>query len=108
MSNYSTKTDFKSATGIDTSKLATKADLTGLKAEVDKLDLYKLVPVPNDLSKLSDVVQNDFVSKVNNIDTSGFISKAKYDTDKSDLEKKINDADKKIPDISKFVKKNRL
>ena len=101
MSNYATKTDFKSATGIDTSKLATKA-------EVDKLDLYKLVPVPNDLSKLSDVVQNDFVSKVNNIDTSGFISKAKYDTDKSDLEKKINDADKKIPDISKFVKKNRL
>ena len=31
--------------------------------------------------------------KVNNIDTSGFVLKTKYDTDKSDLEKKINDAD---------------
>ena len=33
------------------------------------------------------------VAKVNNIDTSGFVLKTKYDTDKSDLEKKINDAD---------------
>ena len=31
--------------------------------------------------------------KVNNIDTSEFVLKTKYDTDKSDLEKKINDAD---------------
>ena len=35
------------------------------------------------------------VAKVNNIDTSGFFRKTKYDTDKSDLEKKISDADKK-------------
>ena len=45
------------------------------------------------------------VGKVNNIDTSGFVSKAKYDADKSDLRKKIRDADKKIPNISEFVKK---
>ena len=31
--------------------------------------------------------------KVNNIDTSEFVLKTKYYTDKSDLEKKINDAD---------------
>ena len=36
------------------------------------------------------------VAKVNNIDTSGFVLKTKYDTDKSDLE---------IPDTSKIVKK---
>ena len=35
------------------------------------------------------------VAKVNNIDTSGFVLKTKYDTDKSDLEKKISDADEK-------------
>ena len=35
------------------------------------------------------------VAKVNNIDTSGFVLKIKYDTDKSDLEKKISDEDKK-------------
>ena len=33
--------------------------------------------------------------KVNSIDITGFVLKTKYDTDKSDLEKKISDADKK-------------
>ena len=45
------------------------------------------------------------VAKVNNIDISGCVLKTKYDTDKSDLVKKISDADKKIPDTSKLVKK---
>ena len=35
-------------TGIDTSKLAAKYYLTNLKAEVDNLDIDKLVPVPDD------------------------------------------------------------
>ena len=34
------------------------------------------------------------VGKVN-IDTSGFVLKTKFNTDKSDLEKKTSDADKK-------------
>ena len=33
------------------------------------------------------------VAKVYNIDTSGFVLKAKYNTDKSDLEKKISDSE---------------
>ena len=45
------------------------------------------------------------VAKVNNIDTSGFVLKTKCDTDKSDLEKKHSDAEKKIPNISALVKK---
>ena len=45
------------------------------------------------------------VAKVNNIETSVFLLKTKYDTDKTDLEKKISDADKKIPTISGLVKK---
>ena len=36
------------------------------------------------------------VGKINNIDTSGYVLKTKYDTDKLDLEKKISDAGKKI------------
>ena len=48
------------------------------------------------------------VTKVNNIDTRGFVLKAKYDTDKSDLEKKISDPDKKIPDTSRRVKKKQI
>ena len=31
------------------------------------------------------------VAKVNNIDTTGFVLKTKYSTDKSDWEKKISD-----------------
>ena len=36
------------------------------------------------------------VAKVNTFDTSGFILKPQYNTNKSNLEKKIDDADKKI------------
>ena len=45
------------------------------------------------------------VAKVNNIDTTVFVLKTTYDTDKSNLEKKISDADKKIPDVGDLVKK---
>ena len=48
------------------------------------------------------------VAKENNIDATGFVLKTTYDTDKSDLEKKIRDADKKIPDISNLAKKTDL
>ena len=37
---------------------ALKANLASLKTEVDKLDIGKLVAVPVDLSKLSDLVKN--------------------------------------------------
>ena len=62
-----------------------------MKTEVDELDIDKLTPVPNDLAKLSNVVKNDvikkteynkLVSKVNTIDTTGFVLRATYDTDK--------------------------
>ena len=50
-------------------------------------------------------VYDKLVGKVINIDTSEFAVKTKYDTDKSDLSKKVSDADKKIPDTSGLVKK---
>ena len=63
LSNYVTKTDLKNVTHVDTSSFALKANLANLKTEVDKLDIDKLVPVPTDLSKLSNVVKNDAVKK---------------------------------------------
>ena len=45
------------------------------------------------------------VTKVNAIDTRGFVFNTRYNTDKPSLEKKINDADEKIIDISELVKK---
>ena len=57
LTNYATKADFKNGTRTGTSKLSAKSDLASLKAEVDKLDIDKWIPVPTDLSKLSDVVK---------------------------------------------------
>ena len=47
LSNYATKSDFKNATGINTSKLASKSDLVNLKTEFDKLDINKLKKCTN-------------------------------------------------------------
>ena len=63
LSNYATKTDLKGAIGIDTSNLAVKSNLVKLKAEVDKIDVDKLKTVSVNLSKLSNVVNNEVVKK---------------------------------------------
>ena len=55
LSNYVTKTDSKNISHVDTSRFALKTNLASLKTEVDELDIDKLVPIPVDLSKLSDV-----------------------------------------------------
>ena len=115
-----------------------KTNLANLKTKVDKLNIDKLVPVPVDLRKLSDVVKNDVVKKttydklvakvntipLNNIDTSRFALKTKYDTDKSELENiisdtsglvkktdydaKISELKNKLPDIGDLATKTAL
>ena len=52
---------------------------------------------------LSKRLYDKLITKVDNIDTTGFVLKTKYDTDKSDLEKKINPTEKKIPDTNSLV-----
>ena len=104
--NYASKTDVKNISHTDTSSFVLKSNLASLNTEVHKLDIDKLEPVPVDLRKLSDVVKNDvakknvcnkLVAKVNSVDTSAFVLKTKYDTDKSEIENKI-------PDTSGLVK----
>ena len=107
---------------VDTSSFPLKTNLSNLKTEVDKLDINKLVPVPTDLSKLSNVVKNDVVKKnaynklVAKVDKIDFLLKTKYDTDKAGLERKIPNTsnlatktalttvENKIPDISNLLK----
>ena len=107
LSNYAIKVDIKNITHVDTSHFALKTNLANLKTEVDKIDIDKLKTVPVDLSKLSNVVKNEvikkdeynkLVNKVNNIETSGFLLKTKYNADKFKLENKI-------PDTSSLIKK---
>ena len=57
------------------------------------------------LSVDNKTVYDKLVAKVNNIDITRFVLKTTYDTDKSDLEKKISDLDKKMPDTSELAKK---
>ena len=86
LSNYAANTDLTNAAGVDTLSFAIKFDLgnfksdvdkldidkfknlltnlSTLKSEVDKLDIDKLVPAPVDVSKLSDVLNNDVVKKI--------------------------------------------
>ena len=105
LSNYATKADIKNISHIDTSSFALKTNSPNVKTEVDKLDIDKLVPVPVDLSKLSDVVKNDVIKKTD------------YNSKITEIEGKIPDignlatktalttAENKIPDTSGLVKK---
>ena len=63
LNSYATKADLKNLTHVDVSSFASKTNLASLKTEVDKLDIAKLTPVPNDLGKLSNLVKNDVVKK---------------------------------------------
>ena len=89
LSNYATKADIKNISHVDTSSFALKTNLANLKTEVDKLDIDKLVPVPVDLSKLSDVVKNDFIKK-------------------TDYNAKITEIENKIPDVTNLATKTPL
>ena len=104
LSNYATKTDLKNISHIDVSSYALKSNLPSLKTEVDKLDIDKLTPDPNDLAKLTNVVKNNVVkktkydksvNKVNGTDTTNFVLKTKYEKDGSNFEDKTNKVDKK-------------
>ena len=108
ISNYAAKADIKNITHIDTSSFVLKTNLANLKTEIDKLDIDKLVPVPTDLSKLSNVVKNDVVKKTD------------YNTKVADIEGKTPDVsnlaaktaltavENKIPDASSLVTKTAL
>ena len=131
LSNYAIKADIKNISHVDTSGFALQTNLANLKTELDKLDVDKLVPAPDDLSKLSNVVANDVVKKTdynnkiteiegkipntstlatkttltsieNKIpDTSSLVKKTDYNT-------KITEIEGKIPDISNLATKTAL
>ena len=106
LSNYATKADIKNISHVDTSSFALKKILANLKTEVDKLDIDKLVTVPADFSKLSDVVKNDVVKKT---DYNAKIAKIENEiSDISNLATKttLNNVENKIPDTTGLVKKD--
>ena len=61
LSNYAKIADIKTLTGVGTSKFAKKVDLANSESNVEKLDVDKLLTVPVDLSKPSDIVKKSIV-----------------------------------------------
>ena len=84
LSNYATKADIKNISHIDTSSFALKTNLANSKTEVDKLDIDKLKLLPDDVSKLSNVVTNRAIKK-------------------TDYSSKITEIKNKISDISNLA-----
>ena len=135
LTNYATKTDLKNITHVDVSSFASKTNIAALKTEVDKIDADKLKTVPVDLAKLSNVVKNEVVKKIDYstkitsiesqiagltkstvdnladitklkaVDTNNFVLKIKLASDVTTLENKIDTVDKKIPDINGLATK---
>ena len=76
-----------------------------MKSKLNKLDVDKLVPVPVDLSKLSDVVKNDVIKK------DLYNAKIKNTEDQiptiTNLATKtaLNAVENKIPSVGYLVKK---
>ena len=62
--------------------------------------------VKNDIIKKTEY--NNLVTKVDNIGTTNFVKKNKYEIDVTDFKDKINKINKKIPDISSLVKKKQI
>ena len=138
LSNYATKDDVKNITHVDVSSYATKTNLASLKTEVDKIDTDKLKTVPADLAKLSNVVKNNVVKKIDYnakvtsieaqiagltkntvdnladikklqaIDTNSFVTRTEFSADTNSLDDKIDGVEKKIPDISGLATKTSL
>ena len=91
--------------------------MNNLKLNVDDLDVGKLLTVPADLKKVSDVVDNEAVkntkfntlkTNVNNLenktpDATTLIHINQYNTDKQNLEEKPEMLIKKIPDTIRLV-----
>ena len=83
-------------------------NLNTLKSKVDKLDADKLIPVPLDLSKLSDAVKNDVVKKdVYKVKIKNIEDKIPDITNLA-IKASLNAAENKIPNISNLVKKKWL
>ena len=99
LSNYATKDDVKNIMPVDVSTYATKTNFAALKTEVDKIDTDKLKTVPDDLAKLTNVVKNEVVKKID-FSADNYVTRTKFSTDTNSLDNKIDKVEKKIPDIS--------
>ena len=101
----------KDATGIDTSNSTNMKDFGVLKADMDKIDISKLLCVPTHLDNLKLKVHGLGVAKLkpilidlkklSDVVTKEIVKNTKFNTLKTD----VNVLEKKIPDASTIFQK---
>ena len=101
----------KNISHIDTSSFALKSNLDSLKTEVDKLDIDKLKSLPNNSSNLNiEVDELDMdklasvpvdVNKLSNVVKNEVVRKIEYNAE-------IKNIEHKIPDITNLATKTTL
>ena len=120
LSSYATKAELKGATTVDTSTLSAKSDLASLKTEIDIIDVEKSKRVPVDLSKLSNVLNDEvqkrtvsLLKKYQNAKISEIESKSSATTSTTTTSKgsgttsSSTAVENKLLDISRLVKKKK-
>ena len=125
LTNYASKTGLKNIIHVDVSSFASKTNLAEIKTEVDEIDVDKLKTTPTDLDRLSNLVKNEVVKKIDYntkvisieaqiagltkntvdnladitklkaIDTNGFVTRTKFSADTNALDDKIDGVEKK-------------
>ena len=104
---------FNDATSVDKSNLAAKRDFIALKAEVDYLDINKLVNAPTSLNNLKTKVDDLDVPKLETVPVdlkklSGAVSKLNVNNTKfKKLNTKVYSLANKIPNATTLVHINQ-
>ena len=112
-SNYPIKEELEHNAGLDTSGLAAKKYFVALNAEVDKLDIAKLVNIPSSLNNLKTNVDDLDVGKLKIVPgnlkkLSDVVDKEVVKNTKLNTQKtKVNKLDKKIPNLTTSIHINQ-
>ena len=77
---------------------------TDYNAKVSDIETQITAVNKNALGNLADIK----VLKTKTVDTSNFVTRTKFSTDTNALDDKIEKVDKKIPDVTIFVKKKQI
>ena len=113
LSNYATKKELHHPTGDGISDLAAKKDFIALKAKVDKLDINKLVNVPNNLNNLKTKVDDLDVGKLKTVAVdlkmlSDLVdNEVAKNTKFNTLKAEVNNLEKKTPDGTTLIHINQ-
>ena len=113
LSSYATKKELNHATGVDTSDLASKKDFITFKAEIDKLDISKLVNIPTSSNNLKTNVDDLYFGKLKTVPvdlkklSDAVDNEVLKNTKSNTLKTKVSNLEKKILDPATLIHINQ-